>query len=196
MADRAFITPVSRRAILAGGTVLAGGAIAAPGLSAGAAGTPGSLSGPLSDPPSGPLSDGASGPDADLLRLIARAGRRWRDYEATRAAWRRGFDAMIGHPDYPDMLRLPQGTGAARAAWVHLAARTGYAAAAERRDTAHARFIAAAHTAFAIPARTLRGLHAKLSLAAAVAREDCDPDSGAWDLLRRTLDDLERLAAA
>lgn len=193
MADCAFNTSICRRAILAGGTA----AIAAPafgipaGLSAGVAagGEPDALPGP--DANFNPDPD----PDAVLLRRMALASRRRADYEATRAAWARGFDAMVAHPDYPDMAALRTVTDGVRVRWADLARQTGYAAAAERRNAAHARYVAAANTAFAIPARSLRGLCVKMRFAVAALRAGGEADSAEQGWLRLALADLERLAA-
>ena len=188
MADPTPSTGVSRRSMLAGGVA----AMAAP--------VPAFAALPATAPPAVTLSAVTPPPpagrrvDAVLLRRIAAA-------HDCLAAYRRADALCLGlsrslsaHPDLPQARPYHP---ADDERWDALMARTGIIAADIGCERLHERYEAALAVAFAVPARTLAGVHAKLRLAVTAVKQE---QSSLLDVvncayLDSTLGDLGRLAA-
>lgn len=96
-------------------------------------------------------------------------------WHAAREEADRLFMATYRHPDFS----RPRGiTRAGRVEFDALAARTGFRAAADRAGRLHDLYIKAGTRAFALPARRLSGLAAKLSQAAEIARDGGEGGAG------------------
>lgn len=142
MADACSITKFSRRTMLAGG----GAAISATALPSAAA------------PPD---------PDAELLRRLAEADRRWADYLAADAECTRLLRVLRQHPDYPGETLSTEAADWARE---KVAVKTGYRAADNLCEHIYETYDAALRAAFAVPARTLSGLNLKMKTALKAAK--------------------------
>ncbi len=184
MANAVLSTKLSRRTMLAGGALAA---LHAAARSAAAA--------PACAPvvPASPGAAGACGPDAELLRRIAAAADLWAEYVVADAHCRRLHEALRRHKDYPAKPISEAGSWAVEA----LAQRTGYREADDAAVRLYERHEAALRAAFAVPARTLPGLHAKLRCALAAAKER---DAGTFEesdyqWLDDAMADMDRMAA-
>lgn len=171
MADPTLSTGISRRTILAGGSAAM--------LSAAPVPTVAAAGGPAGDDP-----------DALLLRRVARARRLGVAYLRAQAVRRRLFRIACRNPDRPG---LPPCHPDNRA----FAGRVGYWPADARCWRLFDRYAQAARAAIATPARTARGVHAKLALAAKASRRGdlrvYPYEDRSWQ--RRLLADLARLNA-
>ena len=132
--------------------------------------------------------------DADLLRRLAAAHDCLAAYRRADALSLRLHRALRNHPDFPEGMT---GNPEEGARWDALMARTGVTAADARCDRLYQRYEAALATAFAVPARTVVGVHGKLRLAVTAVKQaqvglldtvDCAHLDG-------TLGDLGQLAA-
>ena len=132
--------------------------------------------------------------DAGLLRQIAAAHGCLAAYRRADAACIRLHRSLSGHPDFPD--HMPR-TQAECDRWDALLDRVGITAADTRCERLYALYEAALAAAFAVPARTLAGVHGKLRLAVTAVKQEqssvLDPADCAY--LDGTLGDLRRLAA-
>ena len=179
MADPTLSTTVSRRSMLAGGVAV----MAAP--------VPVFAALPVAEPPP----PEGQRPDAVLLRRIAAAHDCLADYHRADALCLRLQRSLSDHPDFPHdgMPRTPE----EGERWDALMARTGIAAADARCERLYERYEAALAVAFAMPARTVAGVHGKLRLAVTAVKQEqstvLDPADCAY--LDSTLGDLWRLAA-
>ena len=178
MADPTLSTRVSRRSMLAGGAAV----MAAP--------LPAFAALPVACfPGSGGLFS-----DADLLRRIAAAHDCLAAYRRADAACAHLHRTLSGHPDFPDHRpRTPEECDR----WDALLDRAGITAADARCERLYEFYEAALAAAFALPARTLAGVHGKLRLAVTAVKQE---QSGVLDpadctYLDGTLGDLGRLAA-
>lgn len=168
MATPTHITKLSRRAMLAGS-----GAVAA-----------------LSVPP---IMTSCPNDDDELLYWIAVAERRWAEFVAARELRERLYQETRRHPDCPITTKLSVED---RAKFNEIAERTGYRDAADRCGDLHDLYGETIQTAFGIPGHTLRGVQAKMKLAADVARIG---DAGAYtktefEWLDIAMADFERLS--
>ena len=178
MANPTLSTAISRRSMLAGGAAV----IAAP-MPVFAA------------PPVAGLSKlGDRGPDAGLLQRVAAAQDCLAAYHRADAVSICLHRALSAHPDFPDHLPRTQEEGDR---WDALLDRAGVMAADARWERLYGYYETALAAAFAVPARTLAGVHGKLRLAITAVKEAqsavLDPaDCGYLD---DTLGDLSRLLA-
>ena len=178
MAEPTLSTRVSRRSMLAGGAAV----MAAP-LPAFAA-----------LPVAGLHASGGPLPDTDLLRRIAAAHECLAAYRRADAACARLHRTLSGHPDFPDHRpRTPEECDRGDA----LLDQAGITAADARCEQLYELYEAALAGAFALPARTLAGVHGKLRLAVTAVKQEqssvLDPTDCTY--LDGTLGDLGRLAA-
>lgn len=178
MANPTLSTAVSRRSMLAGGAAV----IAAP--------TPVFAAWPVAD--LSKLSEG--GPDADLLWRIAAARDGLAAYHRADAVSICLHRALSAHPDFPDHLPRTREEGDR---WDALLDRTGVMAADARCEWLYGYYETALATAFAVPARTLVGVHGKLRLAITAVKEAQRAvlDPADCRHLDDTLGDLARLVA-
>lgn len=149
-----------------------------------------SASAPLS-----PVMAGFPDTDAELLNWIALAEQRWANFVAAKEVKMGLFRRILCHSDCP---KLPNLSVAERTKFNAIAGLIGYRDAADRCGDLHDLYGETMQTAFNIPAHTLRGLYAKLELAAGVARKGID---GAYtktkfEWLDLAMADMERLASA
>ena len=186
MADATLNTDLSRRTILA---VAAGaGALTLPPVAAARGSAPQTLAlaetPPFELPPSGslPLS---SPDDAALLRRVAAAERAW---------------AAAGRADAHCKALCPSsGQGCTRSRRPksrRSESRRAYRAARAACRRASAAFETACAAAFDGPARSLRGLHARMALALRLTREYDILDHPPYDWLETALAELARIAGA
>lgn len=180
MAKPTLITKLSRRAMLARGALAA--ALSAAVFPAATRAAPPRVTGRALD-----------GPDGPLLQRVALAELCWAAYDRAEAEHDRLYEAQRRHPDCP---RAPFDTPEAGAAWDGLAERHGILALEARCLHLSTLCDTATQAAFALPAHTLAGTHAKLRLAVTVLKAEHrgnidPPDCGYLD---GTLADLERLA--
>ena len=151
---------------------------------------------PTSDtlPVAGPPQFGGRRADADLLRRIAAAHDCLADYRQADARCLRLRRALSGHPDFPHGMPSDPAEGLR---WDALMERTGIVAADVRCELLYERYEAALAAAFAVPARTVAGVHGKLRLAVTAVKQEqstlLDPADCAY--LEATLGDLWWLAA-
>ncbi|MCG8444168.1 MAG: hypothetical protein MI753_00410, partial [Hyphomicrobiales bacterium] len=178
MADPTLSTRVSRRSMLAGGVAV----MAIP------------MSTPDTLPVAGPPQFGGRRADADLLRRITAAHDCLADYCRADAHCLHLRRALSGHPDFPHGMPSDPAEGVR---WDALMERSGIVAADERCERLYERYEAALAAAFALPARTVAGVHGKLWLAVTAVKQEqsavLDPADCAY--LDATLGDLQRLAA-
>lgn len=145
-------------------------------------------------PVAGPPQLGGRRPDAGLLRRIAAAHDCLADYRRADARCLRLRRALSGHPDFPHGMPSDPAEGVR---WDALMERNGIVAADARCERLYERYEAALALAFALPARTVAGVHGKLRLAVTAVKQEqsgvLDPADCAY--LDATLGDLWRLAA-
>ena len=178
MAEPTLTTRLSRRSMLAGGAAV----MAAP-LPAFAA-----------LPVAGLPKAGGPFPDADLLQRIAAAHDCLAAYRRADAACAHLHRMLNDHPDFPDHRpRTPEECDR----WDALLDRVGITAADARCERLYDRYEAALAAAFALPARTLAGVHGKLRLAISAVKQEQSSvlDPADCTYLDGTLGDLGRLTA-
>ena len=178
MADHTLSTRLSRRSMLAGGVAV----MAAP--------VPAFAALPVAEP----LQPEGQRPDAVLLRRIAAAHDCLADYHRADALCLRLHRSLSGHPDFPHGMPRSLAEGER---WDALMERTGITAADTRCDRLYERYEAALAVAFAMPARTVAGVHGKLLLAVTAVKQEQSTvlDAADCTYLDSTLGDLWRLAA-
>ena len=178
MAEPTLSTRVSRRTMLAGGAAV----MAAP------------LPAFATLPVAGLHESDDPFPDAVLLQRIAAAHDCLAAYRRADAACAHLHRTLSGHPDFPNHRpRTPEECDR----WDALLDRAGITAADARCERLYDRYEAALAGAFALPARTLAGVHGKLRLAVTAVKQEQSSvlDPADCTYLDGTLGDLGRLAA-
>ena len=177
MADPTLSTRVSRRSMLAGGAAVMTAPLPAFAALA-VAGLPES---------GGPF------PDAGLLQRIAAAHDCLAAYRRADAVCAHLHRTLSGHPDFPDHRpRTPEECDR----WDALLDLVGITAADARCERHYELYEAALAAAFALPARTLAGVHGKLRLAVTAVKQEQSSvlDPADCTYLDGALGDLGRLA--
>ena len=143
-------------------------------------------------PAAGPLLLDSRHLDAGLLQRTAAAHDCLAAYRRADALCLRLHEALRGHPDFPEGMRTPD----EGARWDALMERTGVMAADACCERLYERYEAALATAFAVPARTVAGVHGKLLLAVTAVKQAQSAllDKVNCAYLDSTLGDLGRLA--
>lgn len=143
-------------------------------------------------PASFPLQPGGPRRDTELLQRIAAVYDRLAAYRQSDAAFAELQRNLRDHPDFPDHMPSTRAEGER---WDRLMERAGITTAEARCERLYERYEAALAAAFALPARSLVGVHGKLQLAVTAVKHE---QSGLRDpadcgYLDNTLGDLGRL---
>ena len=178
MADATLSMRVSRRSMLASGVAV----VAIPRS-------------PLPGPAAAILEEyDGQNLDADLLRRIAAAYDLLAAYHRADTSCAQLQRTQSSRSDFPDGVPSTQAEGER---WDALMEQKGITAAHTHCERFYEHYEAALAAAFALPARTLAGVHGKLQLAVTAVKQEQDGVLAPADCtyLEGTLGDLERLAA-
>ena len=175
MADATLSMRVSRRSMLVGGVAV----VAAPV--------------PILPADFPPRSRGQP-PDTELLRRIAAAHDCLAAYHLADTVYGQLQETLKDYPDFPDRMPSNQAEGER---WDALMGQNGITAAYAHCERLYEHYEAALAAAFALPARTLAGVHGKLQLALTAVKQEQNGvlDPADCTYLDGTLGDLARLAA-